>query len=248
VLSGKLGYPGAVPAIVSKVIAPVLDAIPPVARRVRFGLGLSFPPFRAGRRLLDVGCGRGWYVRIMRDCGWDAVGVEANPESARRGSAEYGVTIHEGTLEDQRFPDGSFDAVCMRHVFEHVGDPAATLREIRRILVPGGWLGLAMPNGHSFANRWFGKHWRGLTPPWHLHLFNPRALRLVLEHSGFKVLRVRSTAQSAHWVYNASRQVRAGTYRDDRVPSSWWFHYLEAASNALVGDLGEELEAVAAAA
>lgn len=239
----RAGYPAALPA---RAAGLPLSLIRPVADRATYNLGLLFPPFRPGGRLLDIGCGHGWYVRIMRDWGWDAIGVEADGGAAARGRAAYGVDIRPGSLEEQRFPDGAFDAVSIRHVFEHVPDPAATLREIRRVLRPGGWLGMAMPNGRSLGSRWFGRAWRGFSPPWHLHLFSPTSLSRILVDSGFRVRRVRTRPASAHWVYTASREIRDGVYDPSRQPpSAWWFHYLEQGLNYLTGDLGEELEAVA---
>jgi SAM-dependent methyltransferase len=244
VLAGAQGYPGPGPLL--RMAGRALSALPPLAERARYGLGLVFPPYRPGGRLLDIGCGHGWYVKIMRDWGWDAMGVEADPDAARTGRELYGVPIRDGTLEGQRFPDASFDAVAIRHVFEHVPDPPATLQEIRRVLKPGGWLGMAMPNGVSLASRWFQGAWRGACPPWHLHLFGPRSLRLVLLRAGFSVRRVRTRTLSAHWVYEASRQIQKGTFQPGQaVASNWWFHLLELSANALRGDLGEELEAVA---
>jgi hypothetical protein len=113
---------------------------------------------------------------------------------------------------------------------------------------PGGWLGMAMPNGRSLGSRWFGRSWRGHSPPWHLHLFGPGSLRRILRAAGFQVRRVRTRPLSAHWVYSASQEIRRGTYDPARRPRScWWFHLLEAGLNAVAGDLGEELEAVATA-
>ena len=104
------------------------------------------------------------------------------------------------------------DVLHAAAAFEHVSDPLATLAECRRILKPGGLLGLATPNGRSLGSRWFGRSWRGLTPPWHLHLFGPRSLRQVLHGAGFRVVALRTTAVSAHWIYPVSKQIREGTY------------------------------------
>jgi SAM-dependent methyltransferase len=246
VLERSLGYPVvARGTATARLLGQIADRVPFLARRARYGLGLTFPPYSSGRRLLDVGCGLGWYVKLMNSWGWNAVGVEANPISAKRGREIYGIDIREGTLEGQKFPDCSFDAICSRHVLEHVPDPEGTLREMRRILRPGGWLGLAMPNGFSLASRWFGKNWRGATPPWHIHLFSPKALRLLLHRTGFERIRVETSPQSAHWVYTASQQIRKGTYVNDAVPSNWGFQLLEVAGNLFFGDWGEEMEAVA---
>jgi SAM-dependent methyltransferase len=231
-----------------RIAGRLLRLLPPVRHRAEYGMGLLFPRFRSGGRLLDVGCGHGWYVRILGDWGWDACGVEHDRGVARRGRALYAVRILDGGLEEQRFPDQSFDFVTLRHVFEHVSDPLATLAECRRILKPGGLLGLATPNGRSLGSRWFGRSWRGLTPPWHLHLFGPRSLRQVLQRAGFRVVALRTTAVSAHWIYPVSKQIREGTYGQAPVKFAWWFRGLEATLNLFSGELGEELEALASPA
>jgi SAM-dependent methyltransferase len=238
--------PGVV--LATRAAGLVLDRVPWIGRRAGFGLGLMLPPYRARGRLLDVGCGYGWYVRLLQNLGWDAIGVEADRSAAAIGRTRYRARILEGTLEDQRLEAESFDAIATRHSIEHVPDPRQTLLECHRLLKPGGWLGVATPNGRSLASRLFGCHWRGLSAPWHLHLLNPNALRRLLTETGFEVRRVRTTAVSAHWVYCASRAIRSGHY-DPCCPvgSSRAFQALEALANAWAGDLGEELEATAVA-
>jgi len=92
--------------------------------------------------------------------------------------------VQLGSLEQQKFPAESFDAVTMSHVIEHVPEPIQTLSECARILRPGGRLFLWTPNHSSLGCRVFGKHWRGLEPPRHLHLFSPRSLKSLLNKAG----------------------------------------------------------------
>ncbi len=248
VLAGQEGYPD-----VAGPLGPALSLfgksigwVPPIGDRARYHLGLLFPPNRPAGKLLDIGCGLGWYVRIMRDWGWDACGLEPDGNTARKGREMYQVPIFEGDINEPDFPDEHFDAISIRHVLEHVSDPHALLSRCRRLLKPGGWLGIATPNGRGLASRWFGQWWRGLCGPWHLHLFGPDSLRKVLEANAYEVKRVRTLSRPAHWVYTASQQIRQGVYRPEvNPPSCWWFHGLEVALNSLTGDFGEELEAVA---
>ncbi len=205
------------------------------------------PPYRAGGRLLDVGCGYGWYVRLLQDLGWDAIGVEADGTAAATGRSRYGVRILKGTLEEQGLASASFDAIVSRHSIEHVPE---SVTRCSSVVACWNWgpAGVATPNGRSLASRIFGRHWRGLTAPWHLQLFNPVALRMLLTQAGFEILRVRTTAVSAHWVYCASRAIRSGVYNSNcPVGSSRAFQALEALVNFWSGDCGEELEATARA-
>jgi SAM-dependent methyltransferase len=87
-----------------------------------------------GRRLLDIGAGPGYLVRVALDRGWDAKGVELAEEAKRHGRRVYGVTYVE--LDD--IEDGSLDVVTCHHVLEHLMEPAAFLDRVHRALKPGG--------------------------------------------------------------------------------------------------------------
>ena len=124
-------------------------------------------------RLLDVGCGSGEWLTLMKNHGWRVEGVDFD-ENAVRVARERGLEVHCGSLEEQRFPNDTFNAVTLNHVIEHVPDPVRTLTECARILKPGGRLILFTPNVSSLSHRIFRQDWRGLEPPRHLHLFSPR--------------------------------------------------------------------------
>ncbi len=143
----------------------------------------------AARRFLDVGCATGMLVEHMQGLGWQAKGVEICEASARYGRERRGVDIALGTLEDLRFADASFSVVHFSHVIEHVPDPKAMLREVRRILTPDGMAIITTPNVNGFQARLFGRRWRSAIAD-HLTLFTRRTLRALLAETGFRVLRV----------------------------------------------------------
>lgn len=213
----SMGYPGT-PWM--RLLGTLLGRLPVIGSRARYGLGWTFLPYRPSGRLLEIGCGTGWYLKIMRDWGWDVIGIEPDSSAVAKGRTLYGVEVIEGTLEQKPFPEAHFDAIVMRHVIEHLPEPETTLQECLRILKPGGMLALATPNGQSLASRWFGRYWRGATAPWHLYLFSPRSLRRLLAKCGFASIRIRTTAVSAHWVYTASRYIREGRYDARKVVPS----------------------------
>ena len=163
-------------------------------------------------RLLDVGCGSGTYLKLMRDLGWQVRGVELD-EGAVATARKARLDVRQGTMDDlDPELDGTFDVVTVGHVIEHTHDPIAALRAARSVLKPGGTLWIGTPNRGSFGARLFGSSWRALEPPRHLVVFTGSALTLALHRAGFTDVRpVRSTA-SAPWHFQQSAKL-AGSRR-----------------------------------
>jgi len=139
--------------------------------------------------LLDIGCAAGTFLVGMRERGnWRLHGVELSADVARLARERHDLDVFAGTLEEAAYPDATFDAVTMWDVLEHLHDPAGSLREIYRILQPGGVLVIRVPNLASWDAEWFGDAWAGLDAPRHLYIFTPDTLSEMLVQSGFDVL------------------------------------------------------------
>ena len=120
---------------------------------------------RHGRpRLLDVGAGTGQLLELARGRGWDVSSVERSEDACRYLRERFGADSVVGRdLTDLRNEAARYDAVVMAHVIEHLPDPLAALRIVRRLLVPGGRLLVATPNEVSLYERlWQARQrWRG---------------------------------------------------------------------------------------
>jgi len=141
-----------------------------------------------GRRLLDVGCGDGGFLRLAQACGWQVEGVDPDPKAVAEGRRQ-GLPLHEGGLEAYAGRAACFDLITLSHVIEHVHDPAAALADCHRLLRPGGRLWIATPNIDSAGHAQHGRFWRGLEAPRHLVLFHEPGLRRLLAQAGFGALR-----------------------------------------------------------
>jgi len=172
--------------------------------RFRFGLESVVRLFRWARfrrlmrrgpyqRVLDVGTDRGWFLKCFQDAGAEVFGTQMSAPAARAARRRLGRGIFLGELPDARFPDASMDLVCLYNVLEHVREPLVYLREINRVLRPGGVLAIEVPNAHCLTARLFGRHWLGWDIPNHLHHFSPASLRALVERHGFEVL------AESHW-------------------------------------------------
>jgi 2-polyprenyl-3-methyl-5-hydroxy-6-metoxy-1,4-benzoquinol methylase len=139
-------------------------------------------------RVLDVGCGHGGTLRALRARGWQVAGTEFG---SRPDTVPGDLDIRYAPLEASGLPAGSFDVVTMWHVLEHMPDPQATLREVRRLLAPGGHFLVAVPNFASLQSRLTGPDWFHLDVPRHLYHFRPDDLATLLARAGFTVQRTR---------------------------------------------------------
>ncbi|MBP1152821.1 SAM-dependent methyltransferase [Methylocaldum sp. RMAD-M] len=135
-------------------------------------------------KVLDVGCGNGYFLQIAKLIGRHVTGIDVD-SAAVENAKKLGVDAFEGSLYRMPFENDSFDVVTMNHVIEHLHDPLAALGEIRRILKPGGMLWIGTPNLNSAAHSDAGSKWIGLDPPRHLVLFNHDSLMLAFKRAGF---------------------------------------------------------------
>lgn len=183
--------------------------------------------------ILDIGCGGGAFLAHSRGfnpgarlVGCDPFGPEAPPAFA-----ENRMEYRRQSIFDCAFRDGEFEFVTSSHTLEHMPDPRRSLREIARILAPGGKLFAAVPNVESFARALFGPHWSGWDAPRHLVDFSAASLAALLESEGFRV-------ESTRHLGNAYHVVDSLTYRAlGKAERPWWWR---------PGGLAQELTAAVA--
>jgi SAM-dependent methyltransferase len=134
------------------------------------------------RRLLDAGCGTGGMLVHLQERG-RAVGVDLSPEALRL-SRRRGAAVARASLSNLPFPDRAFDALVCLDVLYHrwVGDDGAAVRELLRVLRPGGLVLLRVP-----ALRWlWGAHDEAVHSR---HRYTRGEVEGLLEKAGFRVRR-----------------------------------------------------------
>lgn len=103
-------------------------------------------------RILDVGCANGVFVWLARERGWQAEGLETSGFAAEWGRNQFDVFIHQCPIEELE-PESVYDVITLWDTLEHLSDPAGTLRECRKRLVPGGLMAILTPDTGSLVNR-----------------------------------------------------------------------------------------------
>lgn len=229
------------------------DHSPVVPASVRdriYQLVRSFDAYRSHNRLLDVGFGAGWMLRAAADQGWSCWGTELAEEGIAAARSE-GWHVYKGDLLDADLPAEHFDVIALVEVLEHLTDPLAYLKEVARLLRPGGLLYGTTPNAGSVNARILGLGWSVYAPPEHLQLFTPRALRHASAAAGLKLFQVRAEgfnpaevmARKAHRQAGTSR-VEAGYALNESLVRSSWGRTTKSIANRLLtlSRLGDSLK------
>ena len=139
-------------------------------------------------RALDIGCGSGRFLRVLRHSGWEVAGLELNDDTATAARTVHGLAV-EASMEV--FEDKSFDLITITHVLEHIRDPQRMLAECARLLKPGGVIAVAVPNIESWQARLTRESWFHLDLPRHLWHFSEKWLSKELAVHGFEQIGVR---------------------------------------------------------
>lgn len=148
----------------------------------------------ADGRVLDVGCGKGSFLRAFARLhpSWRCVGVEPSREEAELARQNGGIEVIEGMFGSVPLEADSFDLIAIMHVLEHVSRPVETLRELHRLLRPGGRVFIEVPNPCDL-NMFYD-----LLLFEHLHHFTPETLAWLAMREGFEIAsHERSTSYGA---------------------------------------------------
>ncbi len=170
-------------------------------------------------RLLDVGCGSGEFLALMRQCEWHVFGVEVTSSGARLARETYGLDVFCGTLAEASFPDEWFDVVTFYGVLDYLPSPRATLCEVHRILAPGGIVVVSSPNMGSLQARAFRAYWYHLDVPRHTYFYSLTTLKHLLQATGFEPFRVDYFCYEYHGSSGILRSL-ANVLRSRATPST----------------------------
>lgn len=168
------------------------------AHQVEILSKLSRTPITSGQ-FLDIGCGSGSTVRAATDLGWKAIGIDIDPKLIELGKAHHQVDLRCTPLLESDFDSDQFDFIRLRDVIEHLPNPYEALLEVKRLLVPKGFVLIATPNEDALPTqiRLLTGHKRDqvatVPPPHHVHGFTAKTLKRILKRAGFKIRHIGTT-------------------------------------------------------
>jgi 2-polyprenyl-3-methyl-5-hydroxy-6-metoxy-1,4-benzoquinol methylase len=158
-----------------------------------------------GAKILDVGCGDGFHLNLLRKSGkktWDLEGVDIDKNAVAAASLA-GLKVHLGTIENVDLPEENYDLVFLVMTIEHVERPDETLYAIKKLLKKNGRLVIVTDNTSSIDFSFFKKrHWGGYHFPRHLNLFNRHSLQMLAKKTGFEIVSLTTIVSPVNWVYS----------------------------------------------
>jgi 2-polyprenyl-3-methyl-5-hydroxy-6-metoxy-1,4-benzoquinol methylase len=236
----RQGYARLPRLVLPRPLVRVALAVPQVRLRASYSHPL-LPRAVPGGAVLDLGCGNGRFLTVMRMLGWSVHGIEPDERSAEIAERSSGARIHT-ELDEQLYPADSFDLITMNHVLEHIDDPGAVLRRCFRLCRPGGLMGIVVPNWRSLGHRLFECSWYALEPPRHVVMYQPWTLARTLERAGFVVERIQTTSVR-EWATAFRRSWAFRTGRRAPRPLVLAWGALAALASVVDDEAGEEIVA-----
>jgi 2-polyprenyl-3-methyl-5-hydroxy-6-metoxy-1,4-benzoquinol methylase len=137
-------------------------------------------------RVLEIGGGEGIFLDLLRRHGQNVEMIEPSLTASTRARAR-GIKVHN-TYFQKLPPDSAYSLVLMAHVLEHMQDPQAILEDVRKRLLPKGYLILTQTNFKGFMPRFLKKNWYAWVPDQHFSHFSVKGIAYLADRSHFEVI------------------------------------------------------------
>lgn len=160
--------------------------------------------------ILDYGCGTGMFLETCKSAGWETFGMEPDDEARKIASKSNLNLFSDKGRINTYITDKQFDVITLWHVLEHVTDMEETLSFFKRRLTKKGILIIAVPNHVSFDARHYKEHWAAFDVPRHLHHFEKKTIKRLVEGSGFQLRETLPMKFDSYYVSLLSEKYKLG--------------------------------------
>ncbi|MFT6246518.1 MAG: 2-polyprenyl-3-methyl-5-hydroxy-6-metoxy-1,4-benzoquinol methylase [Salibacteraceae bacterium] len=155
----------------------------------------EFEKYRSTNKILDVGCGIGYFLDEAKKRGWEVYGTEYTDEAVKICS-DKGFNINKGKLDPGNYDPEAFDIVTSFEVLEHINNPIEEVGNFNSILRKGGLVYLTTPNFNSLLRYRLKAEYNVIGYPEHLSYYTPKTIKLLFNSSGFKKKKIKTTGYS----------------------------------------------------
>ncbi len=161
----------------------------------------------AGKKLLDIGSGTGYFLHHMQSAGWEVTGIEPSEAGRSFAQKQFGLNVYP-TDELFTLEKGQYDAITMWHVLEHIHDMHRYMEMIHTLLTEQGLLVIALPNHTSYDAHHYRDYWAAYDVPRHLWHFSPKTLERLAHKHGFRLIGIKRMPLDAFYVSMLSEKYK----------------------------------------
>jgi 2-polyprenyl-3-methyl-5-hydroxy-6-metoxy-1,4-benzoquinol methylase len=163
-------------------------------------------------KLLDIGAGTGAFVNEMKGRQWDVTGIEPDEDARKQARDLYRLELIEPHILKE-LPVGSFDAITLWHVLEHVHALHDYVETLKQLLSDKGRIFIAVPNYNSVDASLYGNFWAAYDVPRHLYHFTPKSIEVLMAAHGLSVIQKKPMWFDSFYISLLSTKYRYGTTR-----------------------------------
>jgi len=183
------------------------DYLSPITVKRYKELLAKFATFRENGRILDIGCGIGYFLEEAKKKGWLVHGTEFT-SGAVKICEDKGIKMYQGKLDDIDFGELNLDIITSFEVIEHLNNPQKHIQKISELLRKGGLLYITTPNFNSLNSRILKDKWNVIAYPEHLCYYNQKSLNELLKNNGFKRISLKTEGISPGRLLNSRRKLK----------------------------------------
>jgi len=171
------------------------EQISPITLRRYNELLDTFEKHRHTNKLIDVGCGQGFFLLEAKKRGWEVYGTEFT-DAVVEECIQKGISTKKGELNINNYPETSFDIITSFEVLEHINNPLKEINRFKIILRKQGIVYITTPNFNSLLRYYLKDKYNVIEYPEHLSYYTPRTLNKLFVTNGFAKHSIRTTGIS----------------------------------------------------
>lgn len=157
-------------------------------------------------KLLDYGSGTGHFLKATKSNNWESTGVEPDASARRFAIDKLNLSV-EQEIPDQK---GHYDIITAWHVLEHVSEFEKTVKKLKKILKPDGYLILALPNYESYDANHYQEYWAAYDVPRHLYHFSQNSMKHFAKRFRLKLIDQKPMHFDSYYVSMLSEKYKGG--------------------------------------
>lgn len=159
-------------------------------------------------KLLDYGCGVGYFLQACQKQGWEVEGIEPNEIARKQTEEKLGKALLDGSPKS--LGEEAFEVITLWHVLEHIHQLNETLKVLVKATKKGGHVVIAVPNADSYDAKKYGANWAAYDVPRHLYHFNKTSMQKLLKKHKLELQDVLPMKWDAYYISILSEKYKHG--------------------------------------